>query len=345
MRRKYSRRRFLHTGAAAAAGVLSRGAIAGAAASLFSGCTERRPVEELAKRLTYALIRDIKTLDPCYMEMAVDSYIICNIHETLTWYDRDLQIQPRLATSWEAADDGRTWTFHLRKGVKFHDGNDFNAEAVKFHFERVKNPKNASTRQSRVEFMTGVDAVDEHTVRFRMSKPFSVWPDVIRGAFAAIISPAAARDLKDQKDYTRHPIGTGPYKFVKYVPNRYLLVERNENYWNRAAIHIPEVLFKPIKENTTRLILLEQRNLDIADVFFTHVDLAREGGRFEVQSVPELRVRYIGFNTQKPPFDDPRVRRAVGRSYRLTALFHRPILRTIRRCRSISTTPGARRNC
>jgi ABC-type transport system substrate-binding protein len=294
-----------------AAAAARTGVVAGAS-SLLAACNDERPVDQLTRRLIVGMKRDIKSLDPAYQIMALDGSIIANIQENLTWYDRNLRLIPRLATSWEAHDQAKTWIFHLRQGVKFHDGTPFNAEAAKFHFDRIADPKTASNRLTRVARLEGVDIVDEYTIRFRMKVPFSTWPEIIRDPWACIVSPTAVKKLKDHKDYTRHPVGTGPFQFVEYMPDDHILLKRNPNYWGGDVIKFEELEFRPIREATTRLILLEQGKVDLADIFYGHLDAVKKSNRIKVDATPMLAIRYIGMNTQKPPFNDVRVRRAVN---------------------------------
>jgi ABC-type transport system substrate-binding protein len=205
-----------------------------------------------------------------------------------------------------------SWLFHLRRGVEFHDGTRFDATAVKFHFDRILDPVTKSTRLTRVAQLAGTDVVDEYTIRFRMKTPYSVWPEVLRDPFACIVSPAAARAAGDSRNFTNHPVGTGPFRFAEYIPDRYVLLRRNPSYWGGDVIKFEELMFKPVREPTTRLILLEQGQLDLADVSWAHTEVAERSGRIRIDKVPWLAIRYIGLNNQKPPFNDARVRRAAN---------------------------------
>lgn len=280
--------------------------------SVLTSCTERRSLEELAKRLVVGIRADIRTLDPAFQDRQLDGAIIANIQENLTWYDRELKLVPRLAESWESPDSGKTWVFHLRKGIKFHDGSDFNAEAAAFHFKRLMDPKTGSLRLSRFEHVGTIDTTDDFTLRFQMKIPFSVWPEVIRDPFGCIACPTAVKSCKNQKDYTKHPVGTGPFEFVEYIPAQRILLRRNPKYWGGDVIKFEELEFRIIKEPTTRLVLLEQGQIDMTDIAATHVEVAKETGKIKIEWAPRLSIRYIGLNTQKPPFSDVRVRRAAN---------------------------------
>lgn len=312
-------------------------------APILSGCTGSREANDLARRLVISITMDIKTLDPAMANMALDGTIICLIHENLTWFNREFQLIPRLALSWESAENARSWTFKLRPGVRFHDGEEFNAEAVKIHFDRIRNPLTNSNRQNKVQDLESVEVVDPLTVRFRMKKPYSVWPVVLRDAFASIVSPGAARRAEQMaaaenarkagvaveeltpeilkrvapvsrstEFYRDFPVGTGPYNFETYEADRFIRLRRNPHHRDAALFHFEEVEFRPVREPTTRLVMIEQGRVDLGEVMEAHVEPAEKTGHVRVAAVPRLRDCYIGLNYLKPPFNDVRVRRAVN---------------------------------
>ena len=281
-------------------------------AAILSGCTQKRSSEELARRIIVALERRIQTLDPAYQTMALDSFVIANIYDPLTWYNRELEFIPRLALSWETPDDALTWIFKLRPDVKFHDGTEFNADAVKFHFDRIKDPATNSKRQTKVAKLDSVDVIDNLTVRFNMNEPYSVWPVVLRDGFAGVVSPTAVRKYGNE-EFTLHAIGTGPYKVLEHEPGGdRVILTKNHDYWDADNYGVEEVEFRAVGEPTTRLILLEQNAIDLTSITFAHTDVAKDTDKIEVINTPYLAVRYIGFNNMKPPFNDPRVRHAAN---------------------------------
>jgi ABC-type transport system substrate-binding protein len=260
--------------------------------------------------------------------------VICNIHENLTWHNRFVQLVPRLALSWETPDNSNSWIFHLRQGVSFHDGTPFNAQAVKAHFDRLKDPATKSNRSTKMKDVATIDVVDEHTVQFHMVKPFSLWPVRIRDAFGVIESPKAVEEANARREaeyhknretdpnavrpepngfeYSRKPSGTGPFMFVEQEPDQYLRLRRNPNYWDAANIHVDEIEFRPIREPTTRLIVLEQGGVDVCDVLYSHVEVAEREKQVVLKRAPFLCFSYIVMNCMKPPFSDIRVRHAAN---------------------------------
>ncbi len=322
-----------------AAAWLRAAGVSAVAAPLVAGCSGFRTAEDAARRLIIAINMDVRTLDPALANMALDGSIICLIHENLTWFDSQFRLIPRLALSWESPDDALTWIFKLRPGVKFHDGTEFNAEAVKSHFDRILDPATQSNRRNKVQDMEFAEVMDPLTVRFRMKKPYSVWPEVLRDAFASIASPTATAKAeataraanaaqvksaggaagsappvpKTSPEYYRDfPTGTGPYMFEAYEPDQYILLRRNPDHRDAALYTFEQVEFRPVREPTTRLISLEQARVDVGAIMEAHIQPAEKAGLVRVSSVPALRVSYIGLNCQKPPFNDVRVRQAVN---------------------------------
>jgi len=307
-----NRRTFLARSAATLAAGAGLPFLAGSSMGVLGGCTARRSEADLAKKLVIGIWSDVRTLDPAMCNMALDGAIVCNIHEPLTWFGLDLKLAPKLALSWEAENDARAWVFKLRPNVTFHDGTPFNAEAVKFHFDRIRFPETKSNRLTKIAKLDHSEVIDDLTIRFHMKGPFAVWPILIRDAFASIVSPTRAREAPVPEQYKWHPVGTGPYEFVEYRPDQFIRLRKNHRHWDAANYHVEELEFRPVREPTTRLILLEQGELDIADLSYAHAEVIEKAGHVHVDRVPALRISYIGLNYQKPPLNDPRVRRALN---------------------------------
>lgn len=298
-------------GAVGVAGLRALGLVLPPGAMLLSGCTKKRDPEQMLHRIVVAVDERIQTLDPAYQNMALDSYVICNIYDPLTWYNRKLDFIPRLATSWDSPDEGKTWIFKIRPNVLFHDGTPCDAQAVKFHFDRIKDPATNSKRRAKLANLTAIEAVDPLTVRFKMNQAFSVWPVVLRDSFAGVVSPAAVRKYGNEK-FTEHPVGTGPYMVAEQESGDRVLLKKNPHYWRADDYPVEEVEFVAIREPTTRLIMLEQGTIDVCNISFAHTELAEHSKKVEVLRTPSLAVRYVGFNNMKPPFNDVRVRRACN---------------------------------
>ncbi|MCC5877729.1 MAG: hypothetical protein JJU11_16025 [Candidatus Sumerlaeia bacterium] len=257
------------------------------------------------------------TFDPARQIYAQETVIMLQVLEPLVRWNNDLVMEGVLATDWYSEDGCVTWVFELRPGVFFHDGTPFTADAVKIHFDRILDPETASTRRRLIEDIVNIEVVDDLTVVFNLEAPNCIFPERLTSAFATIPSPEAiARhyhpDPSRRLDLGRNPVGTGPFMLVDWVPDVVIQMERNPTYWNLEEIHLENLEFWPIRENTTRLILLEQGVLDMATVSFAQVNVAKNSDQVSLQTSPYLSIVYIGFNTQNGPFKDKRVRQAAN---------------------------------
>lgn len=258
---------------------------------------------------------DPSTLDPHNHQETPAFNVLLNIYDTLLIRDDNLKIQPLLASSYKLIDDN-TWEFKLRKGVKFHNGEDFNAASVKFTLERMADPAK-KLRQSYFQgIISRVDIVDDYTVRVLTTKPYP-YLDAQLSHVGAMLPPKHVQE-KGEKDLAANPVGTGAYKFVKWVKDDQLVLEANPNYW-RGAPRIKKVIFRPIPEATTRVAGLQTQEVDIIVNIPPHLSrLMQWKGRSYVAKVPSSRVIFMAFDTTKGgPVADKRVRKAIAHSINL----------------------------
>lgn len=231
--------------------------------------------------------------------------------------DESTEIEPCLAEKWDISKDGLTYTFYLRKDVKFHDGTPFNADAVKFTVDRQidkNHPYHNTGEFAYADFTFGkvkeVKVVDPYTVTFVLKEPFAPFLANLAMHSATIVSPEAVK--KYGKDFSKNPVGTGPYKFVKWEPGVEIILEKNPNYWGEKA-KIDRLVFKPIVDDTTRVTELESGNVDFI-VGISPDDLSRLEANpdFKVIKQPGMHTWWTAMNTLKKPFNDVRVRQAVN---------------------------------
>jgi peptide/nickel transport system substrate-binding protein len=246
--------------------------------------------------------------------------IMGNVFDTLLVKAPDGSFQPGLATSWEVSADGLSYTFHLRQGVKFHDGTPFNAEAVKFNFERILDP--AIESRWAIQLVGPYDSsevVDEYTFRVKLKEPYGPFLEALTQAFLGMVSPTAVTKWGDE--YYLHQTGTGPFIFKEYVPKDHLTLERNPDYnWAPAAYqhqglaYLDRMLFRFIPESATRLGTVETGETHlIHNVPPRDVAILQANPSLQVYINPTSgRARHYTLNIERDPTSELAVRRALN---------------------------------
>lgn len=255
---------------------------------------------------------DADSLDPAVSRSTLAQIIITHVFDTLVrWKDTNLsEITPLLAESWSKSDDGLKWTFKLKKGVKFHDGTELDAEAVKFNIERILDPALGSPNRSLFASIHQITVVDPHTVEISTREPSPMLLEILVEPYASINSPAAVK--KDTRAYSRNPVGTGPYMVAEWIPAQRVVLKRNPNYFGPAG-KAETITFRPVPEASARAIELKTGNADIAlNLAPESVDDIRYSNTTELRTVPSAFQIFFELNTAKPPFNDPRMRLAAN---------------------------------
>lgn len=260
-------------------------------------------------------------LDPS-KETDGESMKVCdNIFENLVSYAKEsTEVIPSLATSWTISEDGLEYVFTLRQGVKFHDGTDFNAEAVLFNFNKMFDKNHPFhnvggtnkywDNMGMSKIIKEISKVDDFTIKFTLNFPEAPFLANLGMNFASISSPTAIQ--KFGEDYGKNPVGTGPFKFVEWVKDARIVIEANENYWNGRP-YLDRVIFRTIPENNVRFLELKKGSIAIMDLPNPDdIPLMEKDSKIKVQKSPGLNVGYFALNCEKKPFDDVRVRKAVN---------------------------------
>jgi peptide/nickel transport system substrate-binding protein len=250
-------------------------------------------------------------LDPHTVSSYSSYQILNNVLEGLTTFDDDLNLQPGLAESWEQSEDGKTWTFHLRQGVKFHNGREMTADDVKWSFERLIDPATGAGNAGRVgPAETQIEVVDPYTVAITHPEPFGIFPQSI--GFDKSTGIVAKESLEEDGSISI-PIGTGPFKITDVQGTTRLVLERNEDYWQEGLPYLDQIVIEPIPDDTVRETALRSGEVDwilaIAPQSFD--SLSNEDG-ITVSTAPQLSYDYIGINLTREPFSDVRVRQAIA---------------------------------
>jgi peptide/nickel transport system substrate-binding protein len=241
-------------------------------------------------------------------------WINMNIHNSLLNLDKDLNIVPDLAKKWEASPDGLTYTFSLHEGVKFHDGTDMDAEAVKWNFEHLLHPKTRAATRVFYTDVTQVEVIDRHTLRVILKEPNYMFPLIVAGYRFGfpVSSPTAFKSMPEQ-EYRMKPVGTGPFKFVEHIPNDRLVLERNEHYFKPGLPYLDKVVFKVLTDPMTQVSSLRAGEVDMLNSVSPELVrvLERDKG-VTVLSGLETTPMVAMLQVTRPPFDDLRVRKAIG---------------------------------
>ncbi len=269
--------------------------------------------------LRYAQGADPRGLDPAMIDDGESSKPICQMYEGLLKYgDSDTEVESCLAESWEISEDGLTYTFKLREGVKFHDGTDFNAEAVKYNVDR--QTVNKTEDMLYADFVYGdvaeCNVVDEYTVEFKLTKKSTPFLNNLAMSLGApMVSPTACDAANG--NLNEAPCGTGPYKFVRWDKNEAVVMERNEDYWGDKGV-AKEIIFSTIPDNSARVVALTNGEVDIIDgIDATVVDQITSAGCLLYQA-EGMNINYMAYNTQK--VTDPDVRKALSEAVNIPEL-------------------------
>jgi peptide/nickel transport system substrate-binding protein len=243
---------------------------------------------------------------------------------------------PMLATAWKIVND-TTWEFTLRQGVKFHNGEPFDAQSVKATMDYIKDPAHKSHYLPRWALVKEVQVVNDHTVRFVTEKP---WPGLIDRMAATDFLPMPARALRDQgvQALAAKPIGTGPFKFVQWMRDERLVLERNADYW-QGAPDLNRVTFRFIPEFSARLAALLAGEIDIMKDVPPHaVELVDRSGKGKVRATVSSRINYLALVNLKPgPMQDLRVRQAIHHAVNVDELIQQVLKgRATKMCGSLS---------
>jgi peptide/nickel transport system substrate-binding protein len=273
------------------------------------------------KRLIIGRAGDSISLDPGNTTDMDSVKVTVNIFETLVKYEKDgKEIIPGLATSWKSSEDGLTWIFRLRQGVKFHDGTDFNAKAVEFNFQRwmdVDNPYHNGQFSywnyvfgGFPGFVKSVTALSDYSVEIKLNKPYAPFINTLATPIFGIGSPDAIKKYGDE--VYKHPVGTGPFSFKSWDPNNSIILTRYSQYWDMPA-KVDEVEFKVIPSNIDRLEQLKNGEIQIADNLGPDdVAVIEEDSNLQLLLRPYFNVGYIAVNNEKAPFDNRDVRIAIS---------------------------------
>ena len=256
-------------------------------------------------RLVVALPFEVPGFDPRQAYDGRASGLVGVIVEPLVALQRDFSLQPRLATGWEVADEGRRLTLRLREGVTFHDGRPFTAEDVRYAIESGLASEERNTVRRYLSEVTSVEVLDDATVVLHAENP--------SGGLLLMLASVPIMPAGSGEDFDTRPIGTGPFAFVRHDEGSSLLLERFDGYWGPAP-SVPAVEFEVVPSSSDRAAALLSGNAHLSQSSFEAGDEQRLRAHWAVgvTRIEGTSTQYLAFNVERPPFDDPDVRRALN---------------------------------
>lgn len=283
-------------------------AIVSCMAVVLAACGGAKDTAQIQDTLIVAHGSDAQTLDPHTTNDQPSSRVSVQIYSQLVEVDQDMNLMPGLATSWEQIDDTTT-QFRLREGVLFHNGEELKASDVKFTFERmIASPTVAHI----VDAIKAVEVIDDYTVNVMTSEPFGPLLYHLSHTATSILNEKAVTEAGD--DYGQQPVGTGPYQFVDWSVGDRVTMEAFDDYYGGKP-EIQNLVYRNITEGTNRAIALETGEIDIAyDIEAIDKSTIINKSGLELIEEESLAQTFIAFNTRNAPFDNKKVRQAVGYS-------------------------------
>ena len=262
------------------------------------------------KTLIFGRGGDSITLDPSLIFDGESAKVCDMIYDTLVQYREDTtDIEPALAKMWENSSDGLTWTFYLRQGVTFHDGSTFNAHVASYSLNRP-NVQLANFFNSTINHII---ALDDYTLEVQLNTPYAPFLTLIASTQNSIVSQAAVMHYGEE--FENNPVGTGPFKFVRWDRNDQILLQANDTHWSGKPA-VDKFIFRSIPDNSIRFMELKAGHLHAME--FPNTDVLSEiqtDPMLDLLMQPSLNVGYLAMNTEKPPFDNLKVRLAINHAF------------------------------
>lgn len=262
--------------------------------------------------LTVGFRGDEKTLDPTFSIQWSERQVLYLIYNTLLRMGTDFSLHPELAESWDIEQDGKRIVLHIRKGVKFHDGTDLDAAAVKWNLDRRMDEKVGSPQRKQLDgVVASVEVVDDHTVAVDLVKPFAPFLSLLAERPGFVVSPTAAQKYGD--DYGSHPVGTGPFVFKEWTRGSRIVVERNPDYWEKGLPYLDRIVFSDIAGAIVGIQRLVTGEIDYVDSL-SPKDVQQIKGNPDIKLDPISVGRWYSYQWQwqKEPFNNPKLRKAIA---------------------------------
>jgi len=264
-------------------------------------------MESKKNNLIIALPENIQSLDPQNTNSLNSMRVIANINETLVKLAENGELVPGLAEKWEVSSDGLEYIFYIKKGIKFHNGEELKADDVVFTFERAMASPFAGAVFGSVK---SVEKIDEYAVKVTLKYQYVPFLAALTAPVSSIVNKNAVETAKEE--YGRNPVGTGAYKFVAWVSGDKVDLEAFGEY-HVGAVPIKNVTFKIIQDSTTAVIALQSGQIDaMINIPSIEIKNIKKDSKLTLYETPSALYEYVGMNTQKAPFDNVKVRQAIA---------------------------------
>ncbi|MRS13807.1 glutathione ABC transporter substrate-binding protein GsiB [Enterobacteriaceae bacterium RIT691] len=272
-----------------------------------------------AKDVVVAVGSNFTTLDPYDANDTLSQAVAKSFYQGLFGLDKDMKMHNVLAESYTVSKDGLVYTLKLKSGVKFQDGTDFNAEAVKVNLDRASNPDNHLKRYNLYKDIASTEAVDPLTVKITLKQPFSAFINILAHPSTVMISPAALKQYG--KEIGFHPVGTGPYQFESWNQTDFMKVKKFPGYWQKGLPKLDSITWRPVVDNNTRAAMLQTGEAQFAfPIPYEQAPLLEKNSKLTLVASPSIMQRYISMNVTQKPFDNPKVREAINYAINRQAL-------------------------
>lgn len=275
--------------------------------ALIAGAALPRPGASQAGggTLRIAVSSNLRFLDPAKTTIGEEYMFNQLVFNGLTRMREDLIVEPELAESWQYGEDLKTWTFRLRRGVRFHHGREMTAEDVVATFRRVLDPATASPARTNYDMIEAIEAPDRHTAVFRLSYPYGGFADILSDRQVKIVPADRIGEL------AQNPSGTGPFRFRSYTPGDRVILVRNAEYWEAGQPRLDGVELRILPEMAVRIAALQAGDLDVVwDLGPENIRQLRDARGVRAESLPTASWDGAIMNNAIPPFNDMRVRQA-----------------------------------
>lgn len=276
------------------------------------GCGPAVKSSDASQRLILALPAEINNLNPILTTDAYSSAVSDMVMSGLVRVNEDLEVIPDLAEKWEYSKDGLVWTFHIRKGVTWHDGAPFTAQDVKFTFDKILDPKTNTVRRSGyvidgqpVKF----EAVDDYTLRCTLPKPFA--PFLLAMGMSILPKHILEKEDINKAAFNQHPVGTGPFIFEDWKQGDYIRVKANPSFWRGKPL-LSEIIWRIMPDYTSRLVALETGEIYADGINPEDYERIKKLPKVDVYEFDDMFYGYVGYNLKKPLFADKKIRQALS---------------------------------